>query len=243
MLHEKYGINEIQVLDDNFLQRPDNAKKVCEKLIKSNINITWCLPNGARCDRVDKELAELLVKSGCYKLSIGVESGSQRVLDLMKKAITVEKIVAEVELLHSVGMEITGHFIIGYPGETYDDVIKSIELANKLPFTYAGFSCFIPLPGSPVGDELIDGGFIKMEDFQTTSFYSPKVSYTSYMTSSQISRLKKRAYLSFYSQPRVIWHMANSIKSWNHMSNILKRIYYILKEGLFGPKITDWSNN
>lgn len=242
LLHEKYGINEIQVLDDNFLQRPDNAKQVCEELIRRGMDITWCLPNGARCDRVDKELAELLVKSGCYKLSIGIESGSQRVLDLMKKAITVEKITKEVELMHSVGMELTGHFIVGYPGETYEDAIASVRLAKKLPLTYAGFSCFIPLPGSAIGDELIEKGDISMEDFQNTSFYSPKVSYTPHMTATQISSLKKKAYLSFYSQPNVIWHMATSIKSWNHMSNILKRIYYILKEGLFGPSITDWTN-
>lgn len=241
LLHEKYGINEIQVLDDNFLQRPDNARQVCEKIIQSRMNITWCLPNGARCDRVDRELAELLVRSGCYKLSIGIESGSQRVLDLMKKMITIEKITEEVNLMHSVGMEITGHFIIGYPGETYEDAVASIKLAKKLPLTYAGFSCFIPLPGSRIGDELIEQGAITMEEFQTTSFYSPKTAYTPHISAKTISNLKKRAYLSFYSKPRVIWHMARSIKSKNHLSNILKRIYYILKEGLFGPQITDWT--
>lgn len=241
LLHEKYGINEIQVLDDNFLQRPDNARQVCEKIIQSKMNITWCLPNGARCDRVDRELAELLVKSGCYKISIGIESGSQRILDLMKKSITLEKIKEEVHLLHSVGMEITGHFIIGYPGERAEDALASIKLAKELPLTYAGFSCFIPLPGSRIGDELIEKGAITFEEFQTTSFYSPKKAYTPHMSAQTISNLKKRAYLSFYSQPTVMWHMLSSIKSRNHMSNILKRIYYILKEGLFGPQITDWT--
>lgn len=242
LLHEKYGINEIQVLDDNFLQRPDNAKAVCEKIISRGINITWCLPNGARCDKVDRELALLLVKSGCYKLSIGVESGSQRVLDLMRKSITVEKITEEVHLLASVGMEITGHFIIGFPGEKMEDALASLKLARSLPLTYAGFSCFIPLPGSQIGDELLAKGDISMEEFQKTSFYSPNRSYTPYMTAKQVSNLKKRAYLTFYSQPKVIYHMARSIKSWNHLKNIIKRVYYILKEGIFGPQITDWGN-
>jgi len=81
-----------------------------------------------------------------------------------------------------------------------------------------------------------------MEEFQTTSFYSPKKTYTAHMSAHTVSNLKKKAYLSFYSQPKVIWHMIRSIKSKNHLGNIIKRIYYILKEGLFGPKITDWTN-
>jgi radical SAM superfamily enzyme YgiQ (UPF0313 family) len=175
-------------------------------------------------------------------LSIGVESGSPRILEKMRKSITIEKIESIVNLLDEVGMEVTGHFIVGYPGETMADAVASIRLAKRIPLTYAGFSCFVPLPGSEIGDELIAQGAISMEEYQTTSFYSPNHSYTSHLSAAQVSSLKKRAYLSFYSQPRVIWKMMRSIKSTNHLYNILRRIFYILKEGLVGPRITDWSN-
>ncbi len=76
MLIKDYGVKEIQIEDDNFTMTRSHTVAVCEEIIKRNISIAWSLPNGVRIDRLDPELLQLMKKSGCYMMSLGIESGN-----------------------------------------------------------------------------------------------------------------------------------------------------------------------
>ena len=91
---------------------------------------------------------------GLEAIALGVESGSQRILDDMNKKLKVEQIIEKVHILARYKIKITGQFIIGYPTETSEDVLKTIKFAKKIPIERGGFANFIPLPGSQIFFEL-----------------------------------------------------------------------------------------
>lgn len=84
-LYRKYGVREIHILDDNFTINKEYTKEFCTKLLLKDFKISWCCPNGVRLDTLDLETLKLMKKSGCYYISLGIESGSDRILKLMKK--------------------------------------------------------------------------------------------------------------------------------------------------------------
>jgi tRNA A37 methylthiotransferase MiaB len=87
-------------------------------------------------------------KAGCVRIQIGVESGSQKILDLYKKGYDEHKIKDQVKIINEVGIETMGFFIIGAPNENEVDFKKSLELAKEINFDYVVVSQLIPYPGT-----------------------------------------------------------------------------------------------
>jgi len=146
-LKDNFGIREVCFIDDNFLVFKNMVNDLCEQLIKQKINIKWsCL--GIRLDLINKDILTLMEKSGCYLLTVGIESGSQRILDHMKKRLTLDLIRRKINIINTeTNIKVIGNFILGYPLEKEEDIYKTIQLAKSLPLSGANFSLFIRLPG------------------------------------------------------------------------------------------------
>ena len=82
-LYDKLGIREIHIIDDNFTFFRPLVIEFCEKILRENLKIFWACPNGVRVDSLDKELLQLMEKSGCVSFGLGIESGSERILKKM----------------------------------------------------------------------------------------------------------------------------------------------------------------
>ena len=154
-LKSNFGIKEICFIDDNFLVLRHLVIDLCEQIIKQKLDIKWsCF--GIRLDLVDKDILSLMEKSGCYLLTVGIESGSQRILDHMKKNLTLDLIKEKITLINTItNIKIIGNFILGYPMEIEEDVYKTIRLAKILPLYGANFFPFHPTPGTEIFDELM----------------------------------------------------------------------------------------
>ncbi len=88
-------------------------------------------------------------KAGCYSVAVGIESGSQRILDLMRKQTTLNDLILKVRLIRKLtSWHITGFFILGYPGETSEEMEATIRLSRRLPLDKANFGILMPLPGT-----------------------------------------------------------------------------------------------
>jgi len=116
-LKSNFGIKEVCFIDDNFLTFKNLIIDLCEQIIKQELNIKWsCF--GIRLDMVDKEILSLMEKSGCYLLTVGIESGSQRILDHMKKNLTLDLIENKIKFINTESrIKVIGNFILGYPLE------------------------------------------------------------------------------------------------------------------------------
>ncbi len=227
LLVKTYGIREILIEDDNFTLRKDFAMDFCEQLKRQDLNISFCFPNGVRLDTLDKELLEELKSAGCYEVAVGIESGSQKILDDMKKKITIELVREKVSLINSVGLGVVGFFILGYPKETTEDIKKTIDLACSLKLKRAGFGCFLPLPGSPIYNELRASG--ELDNVSWSDYFWAQVPYSPRgISKDKLKKLQRKAHIKFYLNPRVIFGMAREIKTSEHIKYIAKRAVSIM---------------
>ena len=149
---DKYRVKHISFEDDNLTFDIDRCKKILKGIIDNQIKITWDTPNGVRADRIDEELIILMKKSGCVELIFGIESGSQRVLDeIVDKKLKLDKVIKVVQLCQKYKIKTKAFFVIGFPGETKKDILKTKEFALKLYKKYkveSGLLIATPLVGT-----------------------------------------------------------------------------------------------
>lgn len=145
-LVKNYGIREIQFYDDNFLLFPQRLEEICRGLKKKNPNLTWSCQ--ARADMINQKNLKLLKKAGCWQIGLGIESGSEKILTLLKKGESKEQLRIAIEWAASEGIEVKGFFILGNPGETKTTLAETKDFVNSLPLTYVHTTYFTPYPGS-----------------------------------------------------------------------------------------------
>lgn len=226
LLHSKYGIKEIHVEDDNFTFYPELVKEFCEKIIKSGLNISWTCPNGVRLDTLNKDLLDIMKSAGLYSVSLGIESGSEKILRDMKKSLTKEKIIEKLRLVKESGLKSIGFFIIGYPTEKKHDILETISFAKKLPLTRATFSIFKPFPGTEATEKVVSRGGVNLHEMDFAKFVLNEAVYSPpSITIKELKNLRRRAFLEFYLRPRIIFSMAGEIKNFSHFKIVMKRIF------------------
>lgn len=227
ILYYQYGIKEIHIEDDNFTFSHGFVKEFCNELKANNLKITWTCPNGVRLDTLTKDLLLTMKEAGLYSISVGIESGSNKILRDMKKNLSTEKIREKINLIRECGLEVCGFFIIGYPTETRQDIIKTINFALRLDLKRAGFSLFKPFPGTEITRQLIEKGEIKeMSDKEWAHFILADAVYAPPgFTKEQIRSLRRKALVRFYFRPKIILKFISEIKNFQHLKLVIKRIY------------------
>ncbi len=150
---KKYGNREFKVLDDNFTLQMDRAKDICQLLVEEKLGMKWSCPNGIRADRLDEELCRLMKESGCYSISIGVESGDTAVFDRIKKGEKLSGIERGIRTAQAAGIKVHGFFIIGLPGSTYKADMRSVAFAKRLGIS-ASWGILVPYPGTEVWEQI-----------------------------------------------------------------------------------------
>ena len=167
----EYVFRDFEFLDDNLTLHIDHAKDVCEALIRADLGVGWYANNGIRADRLDKELCELMKRSGCKGVAIGVESADDAVLAAIKKGETVDQLRNGIGLLKEAGIVVGGHFIVGLPGDTLEKVKKSIEFKDNVELDYAYFNQLVPYPGTELGEWAMENTNILVEDVTDASHF------------------------------------------------------------------------
>jgi anaerobic magnesium-protoporphyrin IX monomethyl ester cyclase len=133
-LRSDHGIRNVRFMDDTFTLNRERLLRICQGLLDRDLRVAWtCL---TRVDVLDRELLDLMRRSGCRRMYIGIESGSQRVLDYYKKNLTIVTIRRQMAVVKKSGLECSAFFIVGAPIETDADVDRSIALAKELDVDY-----------------------------------------------------------------------------------------------------------
>ena len=148
----------------------------------------------------------------------------------MGKRSNLNVIREKIEMLETEGIETIGYFILGFPGETKQDVEATIRLSTRLPLVRAEYSYFTPLPGSTIWKELMKNGEVSLEEAEADSFYLLNRSYAQALTKKDLQRLKAKAYLSFYGKARNFLRLCRDIRSVEHFTNIVRRVRSLIAE-------------
>ncbi len=206
-LVSRYGIRDVTFYDDTFTLNREITLKISEGIIERKLNLTWAA--NARPQGLDEVLLRKMKESGCWRLLFGIESGSQRVLDIMKKGTRIEEIRKIIKLTKRCGIWAYGDFIFGFPGESFEEGLKSIEFAQELDLDYAVFFSFAPLPGTGAYDMLNDP---KKNEFARHAMF--KLSYIpDSMTKKELKELLTLSYRRFYFRPSYLLKMFFKIRS------------------------------
>ncbi len=145
------------IIDDLFATDPARVGNICTMIRESNLDIIWNCE--IRADMINEELLRTMRSAGCTQVLMGIESGSQRMLDLVRKDITVEDIRRASRLIHAAGMEVYAMLVNALPTETVEDIKDTDRLLKEIRPDFTEFLVYMPYPGTPLFDLAVQEGF------------------------------------------------------------------------------------
>ena len=156
---QKDGYGAVYFVDDHFLLQPRRIEAICKGLIEKKITIQWGCEG--RVDSVCMQLFPLMAEAGCRTIMFGIESGSQKILDRLKKEQTLEEIEAAVTNAKKAGIEIVhGFFVVGNPDETEEDMRQTFRFASRLRLDTFAFNRLCVYRGTPLWQEFVRRGLV-----------------------------------------------------------------------------------
>lgn len=237
----KYNPKEIAFIDESFVINKARTKKMCDMFIERGYHkkMTWIC--SSRADLVDKPLLEKMREAGCSAISFGIETASQRLLDILKKRTSPEINERAVRMAKKAGISnVRATFILGIPTETREESLATIKYAKKLPLDSAKFSIATPYPGTELYRIALSEGMDIQKDWSKLhqgvgfSEYNP-VWIPKGRDPKELKKLQRRANLGFYLSPRRIFYIPRiwdiswkNVKSWEDI-----KMYWRIGKSLF----------
>ena len=221
-----YGAGEINFEADTLTINKEFLNSLCQGIIQSGFNkkIRWTCE--ARVDTIDKEMLKLMYEAGCWEISYGVESGSQRLLDVIKKDFTLEQVEQAFQWTKDRGISIRAFFMLGLPTETERESLETINFAKKLDADWTQFTITIPYPGTELFELAKNDGTLKSfdwEDYRSWAGWTEgDLAYIPRGRSCiELKNLQRQALKQFYLRPKVIFRFLRDPES---LSNFRKYI-------------------
>ena len=233
-----YHVEQINIEADTLTVNKKFIRALCNALIEQKISqkISWTCES--RVDTVDEETLQLMKRAGCWQISYGVETGTQRLLDRINKSVTLHQVEEIFELTKKVGISIRGFFMLGLPTETREDSLATIAFAKKLDPLWAQFTITVPYPGTQMFEELDSAGKIRTYDWTKFNTWSgwkegeelPFVADG--RSKKELIRLQKQALRQFYIRPTVIFRFLKHTKSLYDLKKYLAGFLVLVKSKL-----------
>ena len=203
-LHNKYGESQFTFYDDAFTINRNHTLEMCADMKARGLDVEWDCET--RVDAVDKELLEKMQDAGCITIWFGVESGSEKILDKMHKKINREQVRNAFKMAQKAGMMTIASAVIGFPGETEETAWETINFINSLNPDDIGCYIATPYPGTPMYDEVVKNGWLRVTDFNkydtaTPTFETPDLSMD------RLREIKYKAHQKFYLRPSYVFKM------------------------------------
>ncbi|MFC1524879.1 B12-binding domain-containing radical SAM protein [Planctomycetota bacterium] len=201
-LKTQYKIKSISFEDENFVIYRKRLVEFCNHLINEKLDITWdCASN---MNAVNPEILALMKKAGCWQINYGMESGSQRILDFIKKGTTITKIKEALTMTKRARIQTKGYFIIGHPTETLESIQETIDFIKRIDLDIFQMSFMVPFPGTELYDIANRYGTFK-NDPDNMNIWTP-LFIPDGLRKEDLERESKRAYREFYFRPRPIFN-------------------------------------
>lgn len=218
---DKYKVKNIFFEDDNLTLDLKRFEEICDGIIERKIKIGWETPNGVRADCLNLNLLKKMKRSGCVSVFVGVESGDQQILDkVICKSLDLNRVVEFAKNSKQIGLKTGAFYIIGFPGETKENMQRTVDFALRLKRDYdVGMHLFIATPsyGTRLYEQCKEKGYIK-EDLSWNAFAEarqPKgmsLISTEDFTPPEVKEIAERA-LKEYKRLSLINHMKNPKKA------------------------------
>ena len=215
------GVDNFIFWDDIFTFRSDRVFEFCSELKSRQMNVTWwCM---SRTDRMTQELANAMADAGCVMVSFGIESGSEKTLNQIKKRVNLDVAKEAIQYCNKAGIRTQGTFILGLPFETREDIDCTINFAKTSGLDMALFFSFTPFPGTEewknVPENIKPKSIEEWHSFVCNTQISK--SWNSRFTDKEIGKIVLKAHRTFYYRPIQIWKILISLRSMREFRSYL----------------------
>ena len=212
-LWHKYHFDDVNFQDETFFTNRDRVENIANEILQRNLKFTWF--GTMRADqgaRMDDELFRLCKRSGLRKVMIGIEAGSQEMMDWMKKDIKIEQVYDSAEKCMRNGVAVIFNIIVGFPHETAASINESIRVAQVLRKMSSDFELaifyFKPYPGNAIADQLVNEGYRLPKGLEEWAAFDYVGSTNEWINKEQRDRIE---FFKFYQ--RVAWNKSNPLLS------------------------------
>ncbi len=199
-LYTTYQIRDYEILDDIFNLDRNRLIEFCDRIIESGIKVTLAFPNGVRGDILDEEQLSKLRKAGVIFIAFAIETGSPRMQKFIRKNIQLEKIRKNIEIAHSLKIHTHGFFMIGFPGETLDEMKQTVRFMLSSRLHTSALFVVMPFEGTELGKMAREMGKVPVSDFSMSYHTENFINLTS-VPSKTVNRIRRQALLRFYLNP------------------------------------------
>jgi radical SAM superfamily enzyme YgiQ (UPF0313 family) len=234
----KRGYKEIKFIDDTLASDYDRAMRLCQGINGRGLNFSWFA--SACANQVDKPLLQAMKDAGCWAVLFGAESGVQKNLNTLRKGIKLEHVRAAVKAAKEVGLRVSTPFIIGIPGETYEDALKTIDFAIELNPDFANFHALTPFPGTHLYNNIEKYGSVARNLEEYTYQGAAFVPFT--MSRRQIQEVRQMAFKKFYGRPAFLFRKVlqlRTVSDYKAAYNGIRSLFWLyIKKGVFNKKQT-----
>jgi len=229
LLVNKYGIKEIYIFDETFTVNKKRVIEVCNGIIERKIKVSWSC--NSRVDTLDEEMLKVMKKSGCWNILFGVESGNQKLLDIVNKGIKIDDIRKTFELTKKSGIHASGSFMIGLPGETWETVENTLQFALELEPEFCQFVLTTPYPGTKLYDFFKENGYLIRDynfgGYDAYGLAEEAVIRTDEMSNVDLMKALRYVHKKFYMRPKYILKRLTRIRSWKEIKEMARAFFYV----------------
>jgi radical SAM superfamily enzyme YgiQ (UPF0313 family) len=220
-LVRSHGVREFMVVDDIFNFDLERAKAICRGIVERNLNVHLQFPNGVRGDRFDEELIRLMKAAGTHYLAIAIETVSAKFQKLVRKNLKMDPARKSVEWARKHGIEVSGFFMIGFPGETVEEVQATLDFAVNAPFDAIFISIVAPFKGTKLRTDIVSGRFgeVSGEGMAALDQLFPVI-HNAALSRETLLKMQRDAYWRFYTRPRAVMNLARKMTNLRNVAKI-----------------------
>ena len=227
---ERFGIRDFLFRSDTFTARRPWLLELCEALENSGLKIRWAC--NSRVDTLDKEMLEAMKEAGCWLIAFGLESGSQKMLDIMKKGISKQQIREAMTLCKQVGMKKSVYFLLGLPWETEETFRETVSFAKELSPDFIEFFYTYPFEGTELYETCVAENLVDPNALPVASYSRPSYA-TKHFTLEELASHRQKALRSFYLRPgyivKTLWRARSPKVLKNYVHYGFKQLTYLFR--------------
>ncbi len=195
-LHLDHGIDAFYTIDDVFSLDRERVVDICHGLIKHNHPIHWTIQT--RGDLIDLDLLKLMKRAGCVGVKMGIESGVDRILKIIRKNASRAKLLEAARNCQEAGLILTTYYMVGHPSETREEMEETFRFAKEVGSDMVQMAFHTPYPGSESYEMARD----LVADLSELSHYETQHVNLSKVDSATLEKLQRQFYLEYYFSPK-----------------------------------------
>ena len=245
LLVRKYGVKEFAFLDDSASVNKERWMKISDEIINRKLDIKWSTPNGIAHWTLDEDILDKMKQSGCYRVTFGIESGNKRIRKYINKPGSLDRAKRMIAHANKIGMWTICTHIIGFPDETYEEMLDTLNFAKSCDTDFATFYLLIPQPTSDIYPDFKRLGLLNLDEyFETDNFNTEEFTKinevlnetgcdTKFFKKEEISKIQKDFYRKFMIHRGIDyvikpWKIIRKIRSWEDFEYVMR----LLMEGI-----------